>query len=142
MIGELGPETVASLTKGVTNLGPRLSVVSAKGEMLTHLGTEPIGEGLGQFIAPHGITSLICNRQQGDLAIASGRTTILCSRCCSSWPRIGKSRFNECVRMLEVPICSEFSIAAGKRVSRREGNTSHRFFPSAESFEMPLTPDS
>ena len=55
MIGELGPETVASLTKGVPNLGPRLSVVSAKGEMLAHLGTEPIGEGPGQFIAPHGI---------------------------------------------------------------------------------------
>ena len=28
VIGELGPETVASLTKGVPNLGPRLSVVS------------------------------------------------------------------------------------------------------------------
>jgi hypothetical protein len=55
VIGELGPETVASLTKGVPNLGPRLSVVAAKGEMLAHLGTEPIGEGLGQFIAPHGI---------------------------------------------------------------------------------------
>ena len=30
VIGELGPETVASLTKGVPNLGPRLSVVSAE----------------------------------------------------------------------------------------------------------------
>jgi hypothetical protein len=40
VIGELGPETVASLTKGVPNLGPRLSVVSAKGETLAHLGTE------------------------------------------------------------------------------------------------------
>jgi len=47
VIGELGPETVASLTRGVRNLGPRLSVVSAKGETLAHLGTEPIGEGLG-----------------------------------------------------------------------------------------------
>ena len=55
VIGELGPETVASLTKGVPNLGPRLSVVSGTGQILAHLGTEPIGEGLGQFIAPHGI---------------------------------------------------------------------------------------
>ena len=32
VIGELGPETVASLTKGVPNLGPRLSVVSGTGK--------------------------------------------------------------------------------------------------------------
>src|SRR6516225_7729465 len=31
----------ASLTKGVPNLGPRLSVLLAKEEMLAHLGTEP-----------------------------------------------------------------------------------------------------
>jgi len=66
VIGELGPETVASLTKGVPNLGPRLSVVSAKGEMLAHLGTEPIGEGLGQFIAPHGVAL----DSRGDIYVA------------------------------------------------------------------------
>jgi hypothetical protein len=54
-IGELGPETVATLTKGVPNLGPRLSIVSAQGAILAHLGTQPLGEGPGQFIAPHGI---------------------------------------------------------------------------------------
>ena len=54
-IGELGPETVATLTKGVPNLGPRVSIVSAKGEVLAHLGTQTIGESIGQFIAPHGI---------------------------------------------------------------------------------------
>ena len=73
MIGELGPETVASLTKGVPNLGPRLSVVSAKGEMLAHLGTEPIGEGLGQFIAPHGITL----DSRGDIYVAEVANTLL-----------------------------------------------------------------
>ena len=71
VIGELGPETVASLTKGVPNLGPRLSVVSAKGEMLAHLGTEPIGEGLGQFIAPHGIAL----DSRGDIYVAEVANT-------------------------------------------------------------------
>ena len=66
VIGELGPETVASLTKGVPNLGPRLSVVSGRGETLAHLGTEPIGEGLGQFIAPHGIAL----DSRGDIYVA------------------------------------------------------------------------
>ena len=34
IIGELGPETVATLTSGVPNLGPRVSLVSAKGDVL------------------------------------------------------------------------------------------------------------
>jgi hypothetical protein len=69
VIGELGPETVASLTKGVRNLGPRLSVVSAKGETLAHLGTEPIGE--GQFIAPHGVAL----DSRGDIYVAEVANT-------------------------------------------------------------------
>ena len=54
-IGELGPETAATLTKDVPNLGPRVSVVSNKGDVLAYLGTQPIGDGVGQFIAPLGI---------------------------------------------------------------------------------------
>jgi hypothetical protein len=71
VIGELGPETVATLTKGVPNLGPRLSVISAKGEMLAHLGTEPIGERPGQFIAPHGIAL----DSRGDIYVAEVANT-------------------------------------------------------------------
>jgi hypothetical protein len=91
VIGELGPETVSSLTKGVPNLGPRLSVVSAKGETLAHLGTEPIGEGLGQFIAPHGIAL----DSRGDIYVAEvsntygqssfGRSPITSCVRCKSW---------------------------------------------------------
>ena len=55
VIGELGPETVATLTREAPNLGPRVSIVSAKGEVLAHLGSAPLGEAPGQFIAPHGI---------------------------------------------------------------------------------------
>ena len=71
VIGELGPETVATLTKGVPNLGPRLSIVSAKGQLLTHLGTQPIGEGPGQFIAPHGIAV----DSRGDIYVAEVSNT-------------------------------------------------------------------
>jgi len=71
-IGELGPETAATLTRGVPNLGPRVSIVSAQGEVLTHLGTQPIGEAPGQFIAPHGIAV----DSRGDIYVAEVSTTL------------------------------------------------------------------
>ena len=67
----LGRETVAGVPAEVPNLGPRVSIVSAKSEMLTHLGTQPIGEGLGQFIAPHGIAVDSC----GDIYVAEVSNT-------------------------------------------------------------------
>ncbi len=65
-VGELGPETAATLTKDVPNLGPRVSVVSNKGDVLAYLGTQPVGEGVGQFIAPHGIAV----DSRGDIYVA------------------------------------------------------------------------
>jgi DNA-binding beta-propeller fold protein YncE len=70
-IGELGPESVATLTQGVPNVGPRVSIVSPKGEVLAHLGTQPIGEGVGQFIAPHGIAV----DSRGDIYVAEVSNT-------------------------------------------------------------------
>ena len=70
-IGELGPESVATLTQGVPNIGPRVSIVSNKGEVLAHLGTQPIGEGVGQFIAPHGIAV----DSRGDIYVAEVSNT-------------------------------------------------------------------
>ena len=52
IVGELGPETAATLTAGVPNLGPRVSLLSAEGEVKARLGTQPLGEAPGQFIAP------------------------------------------------------------------------------------------
>ena len=75
-IGELGPETAATLTRGVPNLGPRLSIVSAQGEILAHLGTQPIGEAPGQFIAPHGIAV----DSRGDIYVAEVANT--------AWPQV------------------------------------------------------
>src|SRR5262245_11052813 len=70
-IGELGPETAATLTRDVPNLGPRVSIVSAKGEILAYLGTRPIGEEVGHFIAPHGIAV----DSRGDIYVAEVANT-------------------------------------------------------------------
>jgi DNA-binding beta-propeller fold protein YncE len=71
-IGELGPETAGTgLTKDVPNLGPRVTVVSSKGEVLAYLGTKPVGEGPGQFIAPHGVTV----DSRGDIYVAEVSAT-------------------------------------------------------------------
>jgi len=54
VIGELGPGM--AVNRKVPNLGPRLSIVDAKGKRLARLGGEE-GPGIssGKFLAPHGI---------------------------------------------------------------------------------------
>jgi len=52
-IGELGP--TMPVNREVPNLGPRISIVSHKGELLGRLGDVRAGQALNQFIAPHGM---------------------------------------------------------------------------------------
>jgi sugar lactone lactonase YvrE len=54
VIGELGPGM--NINRNHPNLGPRLSIVDAKGRLIARLGGEQ-GPGLetGRFIAPHGL---------------------------------------------------------------------------------------
>lgn len=54
VIGELGPGL--AINRNVPNLGPRLSIVDAKGKRIARLGGEE-GPGVasGKFLAPHGI---------------------------------------------------------------------------------------
>jgi DNA-binding beta-propeller fold protein YncE len=54
VIGELGPGM--NINRNFPNLGPRLSIVDAKGKLIARLGGEQ-GPGLetGRFIAPHGL---------------------------------------------------------------------------------------
>src|SRR5271156_5016447 len=54
IVGELGPGMPVNLK--VPNLGPRLSIVDAKGKRIARLGGEK-GPGLeaGKFLAPHGV---------------------------------------------------------------------------------------
>ncbi len=54
-VGEIGPYLGAN--RGFPNLGPRLSVLNAKGEVLARIGREDQAHGQepGQFLSPHGL---------------------------------------------------------------------------------------
>jgi len=83
IIGELGPGMPVNLK--VPNLGPRLSIVDAKGKRIARLGGEN-GPGLetGKFLAPHGIAL-------DSKASPTGRPAFRTRRCrrwsaaCKSW---------------------------------------------------------
>lgn len=54
IIGELGPGM--AVNRDAPNLGPRLSIVSNKGELIARLGGETgPGQEPGKFLAPHGL---------------------------------------------------------------------------------------
>jgi DNA-binding beta-propeller fold protein YncE len=53
-IGEIGP--YLGFNRGAPNLGPRITIVDNKGQLLARLGKEPTaGIKPGQFLSPHGI---------------------------------------------------------------------------------------
>ena len=55
-VGEIGP--YLNSNKGFPNLGPRISILDMKGNVLARLGseTDAYGQAPGQFMSPHGIT--------------------------------------------------------------------------------------
>jgi hypothetical protein len=56
LVGECGP--VLEFQLGAPNLGPRLSVLTTTGELVTRLGAEPTrGIDAGRFISPHGLAT-------------------------------------------------------------------------------------
>ena len=62
-IGELGAAIGAN--EGASGLGPRVSIYTLDGTLVTRLGTMGPGEASGQFIAPHGI----CVDSRGDIYV-------------------------------------------------------------------------
>lgn len=53
-IGEIGP--YMQVNRETPNLGPRVSIMTREGELLSRIGTVPsAGIGHGQFLSPHGI---------------------------------------------------------------------------------------
>jgi DNA-binding beta-propeller fold protein YncE len=53
-VGEIGP--YLKFNRGAPNLGPRVSILSNKGELLSRISVEPsAGQGPGQFLSPHGL---------------------------------------------------------------------------------------
>lgn len=75
IIGELGPGM--NINRQHPNLGPRLSIVDAKGRLLARLGGEA-GPGLetGKFVAPHGLAV----DSRGDIYVGEVSYT--------EWPRL------------------------------------------------------
>jgi DNA-binding beta-propeller fold protein YncE len=71
IVGELGPHFVNSFSAGAPNVGPRVTIMNLSGEVLCHLGARPLGEEIGQFIAPHGIAV----DSRGDLYVAEVSNT-------------------------------------------------------------------
>jgi len=63
-VGESGSAIGANAQ--ARGLGPRISILDLKGQVLARLGDLPRGEGLGQFIAPHGV----CLDSHGDIYVA------------------------------------------------------------------------
>jgi DNA-binding beta-propeller fold protein YncE len=75
VVGEIGP--VMRFNRGAPNLGPRLSVLDAKGQVLARIGTEPAaGVGPGQFLSPHAVAA----DSRGNLYVAEVAET--------AWPQL------------------------------------------------------
>ena len=62
-VGELG--AAIGSNDQAYGLGPRITIMDIKGNVLAKLGDGPEGEGPGQFIAPHGV----CIDSRGDIYV-------------------------------------------------------------------------
>jgi hypothetical protein len=79
LVGELGPSM--DFNRGAPGLGPRISVLSATGDLITRLETTPaMGTGPGRFIAPHGLAT----DSRGDIYVAEVSVT--------GWPQVFGAR--------------------------------------------------
>src|SRR6185503_8350794 len=86
-VGEIGGGV--AVNQDMPNIGPRVSIYTAKGELLARLGQGPAGLEPGQFISPHGLAV----DSRGDIYVgevsyttgaAAGRSRPGCARCRSS----------------------------------------------------------
>lgn len=74
-VGECGP--ALEFNRGAPNLGPRVSILTHRGQLLARLGREPTcGTEPGQFISPHGI----CVDSRGDIYVGEVSYT--------GWPNV------------------------------------------------------
>jgi hypothetical protein len=98
-IGELGPENAARAMRDVPNLGPRITITDARGNIQAFLGTKPLGFAEpDQFVAPHGVAV----DSRGDIYVAEVSN--------SYWPILfGRSpdqvlpSFRKLIRVTEPP---------------------------------------
>jgi hypothetical protein len=73
-VGELGP--TMPVNRDMPNLGPRITIVTHEGKLVSRLGTLPAGTQLEQFVAPHGLAL----DSRGDLYVGEVSYT--------AWPQI------------------------------------------------------
>jgi DNA-binding beta-propeller fold protein YncE len=73
-VGEIGP--YMAVNRHYPNIGPRVSILDGKGNVLTRLGRpdDPVGQEPGQFMSPHGI------------AVDSGGNIYVGEVVVASWP--------------------------------------------------------
>jgi len=92
-IGELGP--VIPINRKVPNLGPRISVVTHKGELIARVGE--LGDGLrpDQFIAPHGLAI----DSRGDMYVGEVSYTAWSSMYPDAQPPAGLRTLRKLVRI-------------------------------------------
>jgi DNA-binding beta-propeller fold protein YncE len=73
-VGELGP--TMPVNRDMPNLGPRITIVSHEGKLVSRVGHLPAGTRLEQFVAPHGLAL----DSRGDLYVGEVAYT--------AWPQI------------------------------------------------------
>jgi hypothetical protein len=69
-VGELGPATRTN--RNYPNLGPRLSIIDNKGNLLARIGGQHPGTGPTDYIGPHGL----CADSRGDIYIGEVSRTL------------------------------------------------------------------
>jgi hypothetical protein len=69
-VGELGPATRTN--RNYPNLGPRISIIDNKGNLLTRIGGQHPGTGPTDYIGPHGL----CADSRGDIYIGEVSRTL------------------------------------------------------------------
>ena len=139
VIGELGPGM--AVNRKVPNLGPRVSIVDAKGKRIARLGDEN-GPGIasGKFLAPHGIaldsrgdmyvgevgvTDWKTNFPDEEMPAVVHRYSQPQNSSCSNWIVVG------CVRRQRPSCCS--SLCSGIFLDWRPSKRRSRFCDARES---------
>ena len=111
IIGELGPGMPVNLKS--PNLGPRLTIVDARGKRIGRLGGED-GPGIetGKFLAPHGIAL----DSKGDIYL--GEVGVTTEDSCPDTP-MPRSVWCAAQKLEKTPERSQVGTAAGLRFDRR-----------------------
>ena len=149
IIGELGPGM--PVNRKVPNLGPRLSIVDAKGKRIARLGGEN-GPGLeaGKFLAPHGIAlDSKGDIYVGEVGVTDWKTSfpdtpmppeVGVAAACRSWRRCGSSRLRQHPSRpitIDCPRCRAFAELRNRHIPRGHGRIACAGISRSTRFTIP-----